>query len=124
MNTTTTALGTIGNRIDLSHAYAAGSFQQTVRFSMHNLSFEAQRFVRTDNWGGACDNVDVYIITPDLGTEHIGRASGKVDASSPDRRVHRLMTDRVAARAIALLAVGAADVPSDMSERFAQIELA
>ena len=119
----TTNLGTLGTRIDLSHAYAKGSYQLDVQFTMFGLVFRAQRFVRTDT-KTPIDNIDLYIKHESTWyDEHIGRVAGQIDPTSPDRRVHRLLTCPAARRALHLLAVASAAGPSDSEKRFAAIEL-
>lgn len=114
----TTTLGTIGNRVDLSHQYAAGSYQLDVHFMMDGLQFRAQRFVRTD--GRGCDNVDLYIKHESSWCDDfVGRVRGELYL--PEQQL--LLASRVTARALHLLAVADATIPADTAERFAQIEL-
>lgn len=114
-NNNSATLGNIGKVVDLSHMYATGSYQVKVSFEMFGLSFEATRFVRTDshNLGGATiDNVELY-------TKH--ESSWCSDFLKMVDRANPCPASR---RALALLAVAQCDVPADVSERFAQIELA
>ena len=120
----TTNLGTLGTRVDLSHAYAKGSYQLDVQFTMFGLVFRAQRFVRTDT-KTPIDNVDLYIKHESAWyDEHIGRVAGDTDPTAPDRRIHRLLSCPAARRALHLIAVADATGPSDNVLRFAAIELA
>lgn len=118
-----TNLGTLGNRIDLSHAYAAGSYQVSIRFTMYGLTFEAQRFVRTDVHG-PCDHTWLYVVTPDLGTECVGLVAGKVDPAAYDPRARRLLGCPPARRARHLVAVAEAGGLPDSAERYSAMELA
>lgn len=115
----TTTLGTIGNRIDLSHVYAAGSFQQDVTFQAEGLTFRAQRFVRTDT-ATKIDAVDLYIMREgEWIHDYVGRIGGELYLDGQ----RRMNPSRVTARALHLLAVADAAIPSDTAERFALLEM-
>lgn len=115
MTNTTKTLGTVGKRISLAAQYAAGSYQVDVTFKMYNLTFRAQRFVRTDleNLGGQrIDSVHLFIVPPDGSFDEYVKT---IDRANPCA---------VGARALELLGVAETDIPADVEARFAQIELA
>jgi hypothetical protein len=96
------------NVVDLSHCYAPGSFMATVEFSMEGLNFVARKLKRTDSY--KVDNFELYIKHESHWCEDF------IDPKSPN-------LSRVDKRAVHLLLVAIADMPSETTERFNLLEM-